>query len=100
VRFEGLLAAWIFPAFRGLHSDFPANLGPKYHYITLPINVIADFSGPTNETIGPSFHDMKLMLTWLVVALPLGWGVTQSVKKAMPLLQAEAVVSGTPSAPQ
>jgi hypothetical protein len=43
---------------------------------------------------------MKLMLTWLVVALPLGWGVTQSVKKAMPLLQAEAVVSGTPSAPR
>jgi hypothetical protein len=43
---------------------------------------------------------MKLMLTWLVVALPLGWGVTQSVKKAMPLLQAGAVVSGTPSAPR
>jgi len=28
---------------------------------------------------------MKLVLAWLFVVLPLGWGVTQSVKKSMPL---------------
>lgn len=53
-----------------------------------------------NEAIARTFYDMKLVLTWLLVALPLGWGVTQSVKKAMPLLQAGAAVSGTPSAPR
>ena len=43
---------------------------------------------------------MKLALIWSLVALPLGWGVTQSVKKAMPLLRAGVTVSGTPSAPR
>jgi hypothetical protein len=28
---------------------------------------------------------MKLFLSWLLVALPLGWGVMQSIKKATPL---------------
>lgn len=28
---------------------------------------------------------MKLILAWLFVALPLAWGVTQSVKKSLPL---------------
>jgi hypothetical protein len=28
---------------------------------------------------------MKILLSWLLVALPLAWGVKQSVKKAMPL---------------
>lgn len=30
---------------------------------------------------------MKVIVIWLMVALPLGWGVMQSVKKAMPLFQ-------------
>ena len=28
---------------------------------------------------------MKLFLSWFLVALPLGWGVMQSIKKATPL---------------
>ena len=28
---------------------------------------------------------MKFCLSWLLVALPLGWGVMQSIKKATPL---------------
>lgn len=28
---------------------------------------------------------LKLVIVWLWVALPLGWGVMKSVKKAMPL---------------
>jgi hypothetical protein len=28
---------------------------------------------------------MKLVLAWLFVVLPLAWGVTQSVKKSLPL---------------
>jgi hypothetical protein len=30
---------------------------------------------------------MKAVLIWLLVIIPLTWGVTQSVKKAMPLFQ-------------
>ncbi len=33
---------------------------------------------------------MKAGLIWLLVLLPLAWGVTQSVKKALPLIRAEA----------
>ncbi len=33
---------------------------------------------------------MKLLLTWLLVAIPLGWGVTKSVQKALPLFRADA----------
>lgn len=32
---------------------------------------------------------MKAFLIWLLVVIPLSWGVTQSVKKAMPLLRGE-----------
>lgn len=34
---------------------------------------------------------MKAALIWLLVAAPLAWGVTQSVKKSLPLFQGEAV---------
>jgi len=33
---------------------------------------------------------MKAVLIWLVVILPLAWGVTQSVKKSLPLFGIEA----------
>jgi hypothetical protein len=33
---------------------------------------------------------MKLLLAWLLVAVPLGWGVTQSVRKALPLFSTAA----------
>ena len=32
---------------------------------------------------------MKLLLAWLVVAIPLGWGVTKSVQKTLPLFRGE-----------
>ena len=34
---------------------------------------------------------MKALLIWLLVVIPLTWGVTQSVKKALPLIRGEAV---------
>ena len=36
---------------------------------------------------------MKMILAWLVVAVPLGWGVKESVSRALPLLTnvAEAI---------
>jgi len=40
----------------------------------------------------------KLILCWLFVAIPLGWGVTQSVKKAIPLFSREAPAASTPTA--
>jgi len=33
---------------------------------------------------------MKAVLIWLLVIVPLTWGVTQSVKKAMPLFTGES----------
>jgi hypothetical protein len=41
---------------------------------------------------------MKLFLSWLLVALPLGWGVTQSIKKATPLFAGPPVETKAPSA--
>ncbi len=32
---------------------------------------------------------MKAILIWLLVILPLAWGVTQSVKKAKPLFSGQ-----------
>ncbi len=34
---------------------------------------------------------MKAILIWIIVVIPLLWGVTQSVKKSLPLFGAEAV---------
>ena len=33
---------------------------------------------------------MRLLLVWLLVAIPLGWGVTKSVQKSLPLFRAES----------
>ncbi len=33
---------------------------------------------------------MKALLTWLLVIVPLGWGVTKSVQKSLPLFRGEA----------
>jgi len=29
------------------------------------------------------------LLTWLLVVLPLGWGITRSVQKSLPLFQGD-----------
>ena len=36
---------------------------------------------------------MKLTLAWLFVVIPLAWGVTQSVKKSMPLFKGTIAVT-------
>ena len=33
---------------------------------------------------------IKLIIAWLWISIPLGWGVYQSVKKSMPLFGSEA----------
>lgn len=33
---------------------------------------------------------MKSVLTWLLIIVPLGWGVTKSVQKSLPLFRGEA----------
>jgi hypothetical protein len=38
---------------------------------------------------------LKALLTWLLVALPLGWGITKSVQKSLPLFRSEQPVMGT-----
>ena len=38
---------------------------------------------------------MKPLLTWLLVIVPLGWGVTKSVQKSLPLFQGEAKPAAT-----
>lgn len=36
----------------------------------------------------------KLIIVWLIVAIPLGWGVAQSLKKSRPLFSGTAVTVG------
>ncbi|HRE79530.1 MAG TPA: hypothetical protein PLN52_00715 [Opitutaceae bacterium] len=36
---------------------------------------------------------MKLILAWLLVAIPLGWGLTKSVQKSLPLFRSAPSVS-------
>lgn len=36
---------------------------------------------------------MKAVLIWLFVVVPLAWGVTQSVKKSLPLFSGEPAVT-------
>jgi len=42
-------------------------------------------------------RSVKLVLAWLLVAIPLAWGVTKSVQKSLPLFGREVrpVTSGT-----
>jgi hypothetical protein len=40
---------------------------------------------------------MKFALAWLLVALPLGWGVTKSVQKSLPLFRSKAPPAVTPA---
>jgi len=35
---------------------------------------------------------LKLLIAWTWIALPLGWGVYQSVQKSLPLFGIEAAV--------
>jgi hypothetical protein len=39
---------------------------------------------------------LVVALAWIVVAIPLGWGVTQSVVKSLPLFRATAPASPSP----
>jgi hypothetical protein len=38
---------------------------------------------------------LRLTLAWLFVALPLTWGVVQSVKKSLPLFRAAPAAGAT-----
>lgn len=39
---------------------------------------------------------MKLFFAWLLVALPLAWGVTKSVQKSLPLFTASSAAVSAP----
>lgn len=41
--------------------------------------------------------NIRLLIAWIWVAMPLGWGVYQSVNKSLPLFQSAAAA---PAAPQ
>lgn len=41
---------------------------------------------------------MKAVLTWLIVIVPLSWGVTKSVQKSLPLFGIEATPAPAPAA--
>jgi hypothetical protein len=38
----------------------------------------------------PFMNSIKLTIAWMWIALPLGWGVYQSVQKSLPLFGMEA----------
>ncbi len=37
---------------------------------------------------------LKLIIVWLIVAIPLGWGVAKSLKKSRPLFSGTTVTVG------
>ncbi len=43
--------------------------------------------------------DIRLIIVWLWVIVPLGWGVMKSVQKAAPLFVGGAAHSASPAAP-
>ena len=42
---------------------------------------------------------LKALLTFLLVAVPLGWGITKSVQKSLPLFQGTAEKPAASAAP-
>jgi hypothetical protein len=42
------------------------------------------------STPGSKTSTLRLVLAWVIVAIPLGWGVYQSVVKSLPLFQMSA----------
>jgi hypothetical protein len=40
---------------------------------------------------------MKAVLIWIIVATPLAWGVTQSVKKSLPLFGIDPARAAAPA---
>lgn len=40
-------------------------------------------------------NNIRLLIAWIWVALPLGWGVYQSVNKSLPLFQGGAAPAAT-----
>ena len=40
---------------------------------------------------------MKLALAWIVVIIPLAWGVSESVKKSLPLFQSTKPAATAPA---
>jgi hypothetical protein len=40
---------------------------------------------------------LKIVMPWIIVLIPLAWGVYQSVLKSLPLLQVSAASEATPS---
>jgi hypothetical protein len=40
---------------------------------------------------------MKLLLYWLLVVVPLGWGVTKSVQKSLPLFRGDVRPASAPA---
>ena len=38
----------------------------------------------------PKSHPLRVAAAWLIVLIPLGWGVIQSVGKSLPLFQSSA----------
>lgn len=37
---------------------------------------------------------LKLIIVWLIVVIPLGWGVAKSLKKSRPLFAGTTVTAG------
>jgi hypothetical protein len=42
----------------------------------------------------PHLVKLKLIIVWLMVAIPLGWGVAKSLKKSRPLFSGTVVTVG------
>jgi hypothetical protein len=43
---------------------------------------------------------LRITIHWMIVLIPLGWGVVQSVVKSLPLFQVSSASEAGPAAPQ
>jgi TPR repeat protein len=81
--------AWFESAFKGGQPGAAHYLG-LIHRQDLP----GQARSPEASSQTPHrFERMKLVLAWLFVALPLAWGVMQSVKKSLPLFGVQAAAT-------
>jgi len=60
----------------------------------------SDFTPSDANDAGPRSSPALVAVAWLVVAIPLGWGVAQTVTKSMDLFRpARAQAAANPTAP-
>jgi hypothetical protein len=116
----GLLASYLFRPFLAqsatLESWFTHGFGSPYATTIVVLGVVGSIIGfviallidrnskieitaNLNDSRPFSFSSvelLRLLVAWIWIAVPLGWGVYQSVQKSLPLFQSSSVSTAKP----